>query len=128
MRDIRILLVLGMGVQHPRIPIESLAVSALHLRRLLPTEEIRIALPILPPTFGIISAGLKLFPGAGGINVLVPLVPPPINHFRQAGIIAIALELGVRNLLGLGLGTGGGCGKARRGVGVGCGIRRIWRR
>ncbi len=46
--------------------------------------------------FSVILGGIELLPNAGREDVLVPLVPPPINHFRQARICTVTFQLRVQ--------------------------------
>jgi hypothetical protein len=60
---------------------------------LLPGEEVGIAHAVFPGTIRIILVSIELFPYAGRIDVLISLIPPPINNLGQPRVVVVSFEL-----------------------------------
>ena len=53
---------------------------------------LRVSLHLSHLVFEVFT-GLVLLPQACREDVLVPLIPPSINHFRQVGVVILTLQI-----------------------------------
>ena len=74
-----------------------------------PRKEEGIAACVAPHLGRVILLGVKVLPGAGRVDVFVPLVPAPIDDLSQPWVVVGSLE-------GAHVGESFGCG----GLGLGC--------
>ena len=79
-------------------------------------KEKRIPLRIAPHAPRVILPRIELLPHARGEDMLVPLVPPAVDHFRHVRIVVAAFEAGVERC---GRARGGFAGGEGEGVGGG---------
>lgn len=55
-------------------------------------KEKGIAARVSPDILRVILLGVEILPNIGRVDVLITLVPPPVNHLRDGGVIRRPFE------------------------------------